>query len=60
MTAQTCPGRTVAGSHCELPDGHYPDSHHRITFPGGGFMAWTDEAMADFERIANEQRVQAP
>jgi hypothetical protein len=48
-----CYGKTVAGKHCELPGGHYPATHHRISL-GGSWMAWTDESMAEFARIADE------
>ena len=51
----SCYGRTVSGTPCELPEGHYPASHHQIRM-GTSWMAWTDESMAEFARIADEMR----
>lgn len=44
-----CYGCTNGGTPCELPEGHYPMTKHQITWSNPrGFMAWTDEAMAEF------------
>lgn len=54
-THRTCYGRTVGKGVCRLPDGHYPDTHHRIDYGDKSWMAWTDESMAEFQRIADEK-----
>ena len=51
----TCYGRTVAGTPCELPPGHYPASKHLVTLgDGASWFAWTDESMREFARAAAE------
>jgi hypothetical protein len=52
IEAGRCEARTNGGTQCELPANH-PDRHHRIS-DAGGWMSWTDEAMADFARAATE------
>lgn len=50
-----CYGVTVSGDRCQLDCGHYPDTPHYIGFPEGKFLAWTDEQMNDFQRIADKE-----
>lgn len=49
-----CYGRTNGGSSCELPQGHYPETQHLVTYGHNSWMSWTDESMAEFKRIAEE------
>lgn len=57
-----CYGRTNGGSPCELPDGHYPATHHLVTYgpPGRGFLAWTDESMKQFAESELTRTLDAP
>jgi hypothetical protein len=48
-----CYGETNSGGRCERPAGHYPALHH-LSPLARSFMEWTDEAMADFKRIADD------
>lgn len=50
-----CYGRTLGGSPCELPAGHYPATKHLVTYDSGSWFTWTDEAMREFARIACNQ-----